>query len=221
MWIADWEKRTSDGYKDVPLFQDGVAQKLTLAQKQAFVRIFYHLRGHFHDFLWYLGNTAPNGDVKKTIIDNIMEEFGGGRRSHEMLYVDFAKRFDVDLNDELLNQTSYVPFAKAFNKKHMEFLVNHSWDHRVAAFAAYERLDNVDYQTLMQFAVNMGTEGESLQFFKVHTLVRHYDAARDRMGLPAIWEKNEQAVKDAFEFIGAHQNWMWRQLSEYVCLKIH
>ena len=122
----------------------------------------------------------------------------------------------MDLRDELINQTSYLDFAKEFNRRHIEFLVQNDWDHQVAAFAAYERLDNVDYMDLMKLAQNMGASDDSLLFFIVHSEVTHYETAKDRLSLENIWTNNSEAVQKGFSFIHEHQKKMWTDLSNLV-----
>lgn len=216
-FLADWDEKAEVSNASIALFDNELAKGLSENQKQAFVRCFYHLRGHFHDFLWYLGNTAETAEDKKVIVANIMEEFGGGRLSHEMLYFRFAKEFGVDIErEEVVQEKTNLEFARHFNKGHIEWLVEHRWEQRVAMFAAYERLDNIDYSTLMEFAQNIGTSGEGLEFFRVHTKVQHFEAAYQRMGLQEMWKSDSSSVVDAFEFIREHQGEMWRSLSDYV-----
>src|SRR3989344_3782020 len=159
-----------------------------------------------------MANHAPDAKAKRVILDNIEEEFGSNRKSHEQLYFDFANSFGVDLIDEVVNQTSYVPFAREFNRKHLEYLANSDWDGKVIAFAAYERLDNVDYADLLSLAKNIGATKEALTFFTVHAQVQHYEMARDKFSLENLWVKEAEKVKEGFNFIAAHQNQMWKDL---------
>lgn len=48
-------------------------------------------------------------------------------------------------------------------------------------------------------------------FFKVHINVKHFDTTVDE--LKDIWEKNAQAVKEAFNFIAEHQIQLWEDLT--------
>lgn len=216
-FLLKWDEEVVGLSSEVRLFNPDVASSLSLSQKQKFIKVFYHLRGHFHDFLWYMGNTAEKAEDKKVIVANIMEEFGGGRKSHEQLYFDFAKSFGVDIErEEIINEESHLDFAKKFNKEHIKWLVSHDWYSRVSAFAAYERLDNIDYHNLIEFAKCIGAKGDALEFFEVHTKVQHFEAAQDRMGLEEIWKTDSSLVIEAFEFIKNHQSDMWRRLSEEV-----
>ena len=67
-----------------------------------------------------------------------------------------------------------------------------------------------------KLAKNMGVKESALLFFEVHSKVQHYDMASESLDLKHIWDKNPEKVSEAFRFIGDHQNWMWRNLSECV-----
>jgi hypothetical protein len=82
--------------KQIALFDPKKSSLLSLEQKQLFCKVFYHLRGHFHDFLWVMGNFLPNEGLKQIVLTNISEEFGM-RCSHEQLYVRFAEALGVDM----------------------------------------------------------------------------------------------------------------------------
>src|SRR3989338_2094303 len=180
----DWEQK--EAHSKIEMFDPDKVRAWTNTQKQYFVKVFYHLRGHFHDFLWFMANHSPDNNGKQTVIDNITEEFGGNGKLHEQLYFEFGKALGVDLMDEVLNQTTYSPFAMEFNRKHLEWLAQEDWDGKVVAFAAYERLDNFDYADLLKLAKALGLTGKALLFFEVHTKVRHYEMANEHLGLEKI-----------------------------------
>ncbi|MSO14525.1 iron-containing redox enzyme family protein [Rickettsiales endosymbiont of Trichoplax sp. H2] len=200
----------SDKVKKLPLFDDDFTRSLTLKQKKLFIKIFYHARGKFHDFLWYVGSNTQNAKVKKIVIQNISEEFNGSAASHEEMYMHFANYFNVDLTKEFSINKYYIKSVQDFNNNHIDYLVNHSDDYRIAAFSAYEKLDNVDYPFLLKFASNIGAQGRALIFFKVHAVVEHFESTRDV--LENIWEKNSYAVKKSFEFITNNQIFLWNSL---------
>lgn len=184
-------------------------------QKKIFAATFYHLRGHFINFLWYLANFASNEQTKKIILDNIHEEIGiGNCFSHEKLYERFAKECGVDIHDEIVHETNYLPFAKNFNKSHMQWLATHGELERIAAFAAYERLDNVDYPYLTQMAESLNLSAHALTFFRVHTHVEHFESTLELI-LP-IWEKSPDILINSFHFIYTNQLQMWNNLSNYI-----
>lgn len=196
----------------IPLFADSI--QFNLQQLQLFIRLFYHIRGHFHDFLWYLLNHAPNKKIKQIIIDNIAEEAGGDRLSHEQLYFVFGQEYQIDLTKESLEKTYYLPFIQSFNKAHLEWLIEHDWQHGLCAYSAYERLDNLDYQALYQLAKQQGTSEQGLTFFKVHKQVKHFEQTLDEV--LELWLADPMVVKEAYKFIYKTQLLMWRQLSDYV-----
>ncbi len=214
-FLTSWDERNLAAHCEIDLFQPEKSGQLTREQRIYFAKIFYHARGHFHDFLWFMGSHAPNHAQKKKIIDNITEEFGGSR-SHEELYIDFATSLGADLTRELVQGENYLPWLRDFNRGHLEYLQAHDWDGRLAAFLAYERLDNVDYQDLLRLVESFGvTDPNGLMFFKVHSLVHHFDMA-NKGDLERIWAARPDVVTDAFDFIAEHQNRMWRRLSEEV-----
>lgn len=200
----------SDKVRKLPLFADDFARCLTLKQKKLFIKIFYHARGKFHDFLWYVGSNTQNAKVKKIVIQNIAEEFNGSAASHEEMYMYFANYFNVNLTKEFLKNKYYIKSVRDFNNNHINYLVNHNDDHRISAFSAYEKLDNIDYPFLLKFASNMGAKGKALIFFKIHAAVEHFESTRGM--LDSIWKKNSDAVKKSFEFITNNQLFLWNSL---------
>lgn len=200
----------------IPLFKPQNTGAWNKEQKKTFASVFYHLRGHFINFIWYIANFSKSEQIKKIILDNIHEELGvGACFSHEMLYERFAKECDVNIHDEIINETNYVPFARNFNKSHMQWLSIHDEDERISAFAAYERLDNLDYPHLEKLADSIHLTPHAKTFFRVHTHVTHFDSTLDLI-LP-LWEKNPDKVVKSFDYIYTHQQQMWNNLSHYMC----
>lgn len=198
--------------KKIALFTSA-SHSLSKEQKKVFVKVFYHLRGHFHEFLWILGNFAPNPELKSIVVKNIEEEFGL-RCSHEELYIRFANALEVDIIKEIVDEEHYLPFANDFNYGHKKWLMEHSWNSKMCAFAAYERLDNVDYPNLFDFAKGFNISESALAFFRVHTAVTHFENTEAQIA--QIWHEDKMCVINAFYFIYGHQLQMWRQLSEIV-----
>lgn len=215
VFLKSWDETYKQKAALIPLFMDTATSKWNSEQKRFFVKIFYHVRGHFHDFLWHMGNHAESKRAKEIILHNIMEEFGGHAQSHEKLYIDFAKSLGAhDINDEILNQQNNLSFIQKFNYGHIEWLMNHKWDDNLSLFSAYERLDNVDYTNLMKLIKSLGVPEKDSVFFKVHMGVKHFEATETN--LLEIWIKNKQIVIDAFKFIASHQLQMWENLSNVV-----
>ena len=117
--------------------------------------------------------------LKKVVLQNISEEFNGSAASHEEMYMHFANQFDVDLSKEFFENKYYIKSIRDFNDNHISYLVNNDDNHRIAALSAYEKLDNIDYPFLLEFASQMGAKGKALIFFKVHALVEHFDATKE------------------------------------------
>lgn len=197
------------------LFNREKTVKWTHEQKKYFAAIFYHIRGHFINFMWYLANFAPDEQTKSIVMQNIHEELGQSSKfSHEKLYERFATECGVNIHDEIVNETHYLPFAQRFNKEHLRWLTEHDADERLAAFAAYERLDNIDYPYLTEFANSLEVSQHALTFFRVHTQVEHFESTIEQL-LP-IWQASNTKVKESFNFIYSHQYQMWQQLSDTV-----
>ena len=213
-FVNQWSQSYQNEMKKIPLFNTAKTQQWTQEQKSYFAKVFYHARGHFHDFLWYMGNIAPDKTSKNIILQNLSEEFGGSGRSHETLYFNFAKSLNLDLRDEFVKQTHYLNFVREFNYGHLQWLAEHDWDSCLSTFAAYEKLDNVDYQYLFLLAKNLGVEGDGLLFFAVHKQVQHFETTLEP--LIRIWSSNRQKVEEAFDFISTHQLQMWQNLSQEI-----
>ena len=212
-WDIDYKRKT----KELSLFNQSIIRKWNDKQKQLFVRLLYHQRGHFGDVLWYMGNFAPNAKAKEIILSNIRDEFGRNAPSHEQLYLDFAKCLGVDLTYELLEETYYLPFLREYNQGHLRWLRDHDWEHRLAAFAAIERLDNLDYTALRDVALCLDVENKGLIFFNVHIYVKHYEEAAN-LDFLTLWHENNSLVRNVFAFIGDYQIDIWRKLSDNINL---
>lgn len=213
-FIRDWTRQYTAEMDSVKLFDIKWTQSWTFEQKAFFVRAFYHIRGHCNDFFWFVANHTEDVRVKNVILENTDEEYGKERRSHEQLFLKFAEEFGFDLRDELVNETTNLPFIKGFNKGHIEWLATHEAAYQFAAFSAYEKLDNPDYNCLYNLATSISKNKSSLLFFDVHRYVEHFEATSEV--LQEIWNKDYTIVRDAFEFIGNHQLKMWRELGESV-----
>jgi len=213
-FIVLWDKEYLDKLKKIPLFQTDLTSQWNESQKASFAKIFYHLRGHFHDFLWYVGNHAEDKETKDVILKNIAEELNGSARSHEQLYMDFSASLGVDNSKAFLDSTNYLPFAKEFNHSHMKWLHENSADHRFCALSAYERLDNTDYMHLLELVKSLNVDRKGQIFFKIHSVVEHFAPTYEK--LKDIWHNSENIVKDSFTFIGYTQLNMWNNLSEVI-----
>jgi len=162
-----------------------------------------------------LGNFAPDAHSKEVILQNIQEEFGRHAPSHEKLYLDFAKGHGVDLTYELIEERWYLPFLREFNRGILQWLRDNDWDHRIVAFAAIERLDNLDYPALKDVAISFGTPNQALVFFNVHVHVKHYEEIEESI-VGQLWVKKELLFKEVFNFVGSYQVEVWKKISDYV-----
>ncbi|MCI5055149.1 MAG: iron-containing redox enzyme family protein [Flavobacteriales bacterium] len=207
-FLKNWDDEYEKSVINIDLFNPGLVSQLSEFQKQYFVKVFYHSRGHFSDLLWYLGNFAPDKEAKDIILHNISEEFNGDYQSHEQLYLDYARSVGVDLKNEFLENTYYTREMYEFNRSHLEWASQHDWDHCFSAFSAYERLDAIDYTFLSSI------QSEEHVFFKIHRKAKHFEKTCGV--LERIWERNSQAVEKAFSFIAKKQAAMWIDLSDSV-----
>lgn len=222
--LNDFLHSTDLNYKKslalIPLFNPEMTGTWDKQQKKYFASIFYHLRGHFINFVWYIANFCNDEHTKTIILNNMYEELGVDQRfSHESLYERFAIACGADIHDEIINETHYLPFAREFNKTHLEWLSKHDNEERIAAFAAYERLDNLDYPCLTEMALSLQLSPHEVTFFKIHTHVHHFDSTL-KLIIP-IWEKNPAKIVSASEFIYSHQYKMWQALSDRIFSRIN
>lgn len=212
-FLKNWDKNYQSKIEKIPVFNSANTTQLSLSKKQLFVTMLYHQRGHFGEVLWYLGNVAPNPQAKKMILDNIQDEFGNHGPSHEKLYLMFAKSLGIDLSNEALEEKFYLPFLREYNQGHLWWLRKHSWDHNLAAFAALERLDNVDYIFLKSVAESFQVKSTDLVFFNAHIHVKHYENMVDE-NFMKLWKEKSGLVKECFDFIGNYQLEIWKKISD-------
>ena len=207
-FLKNWDFNYTSQISKIDLFNPTITAQYRDEQIKYFVKIFYHSRGHFKDFLWHLGNHAPNKVLKDIILKNIEEEFNGDYISHEQMYIDFAKQMGVNLTNVILNEEYYLPTIREFNNNHIRWLYQKPWDTQFAAFSAYERLDKTDYEALTAIFPK-----EHI-FFTTHRKAEHFEKTYNE--LFTIWEKDWQDVSIAFDFIAKTQVKMWKDLSDAV-----
>ena len=210
-FLSGWQLKYQEALSGIELFDRSVKRTWLNEEKIHFVKMLYHVRGHFHDFLWHLGSHAPNEKIKNIVLSNIAEEFSEDGLSHEQLYLNFAKSVGCDLNQEIILGENYFPAIKRFNQGHIKWLLEHDWKQNFAAFSAYEKLDNIDYPYLIDIAKIFDTQAKDLAFFKVHIHVKHFEATFDL--LCDIWRENTNTVIESFDFIAEHQIAMWQNFS--------
>lgn len=214
-FLLQWDQDYLKAIENLPLFDPQQTSQWTLEQRQFFVRTFYHVRGHFHNFLWHLGNFAPDKATKEIILHNIEEEFGSDGCSHEQLYFKFAQSLGVDnLLEEGITKKHDLPFIKKFNQEHLVWLNNHDWEVNMATFAAYERLDNIDYAKLVAIMESFDNAKQNNLFFYIHTQVKHFEPLLAI--ILNIWQNNSEKIRYGFNFIKNNQLKMWKNLSEAI-----
>lgn len=214
-FLVDWDNNYQKKISNIDIFNYSLTKNWNKEQCQFFIKILYHIRGHFDSFLWYMGNFAPNNKTKQMILKNVHDEFGMNGLSHEQLYFQFANYFDVDLTYELIEETFYSNFAKEYIKNQLLWLRNNDWDHRLAAFAAIERLDNVDYLNLRNIAKSIGANGKALTFFNVHISADHFEGIL-LAAFQDLWQEKPLIAQEVFNFISDFQTSMWKNLSDEI-----
>jgi hypothetical protein len=213
-FLEGWDREYNRKTQQIALFQPELTSNWSEKQKHLFASVFYHIRGRFHDFLWYVGSHADDKETKDIILKNIAEEFNGSARSHEQLYIDFASSVGADVKNFLVDDKYYMQFAKRFNENHLKWLNEHNPDYQFAALSAYERLDNIDYTLLHILAKSLNVSNRGQIFFKVHSVVEHFGPTYNK--LVDIWEESRSIVEESFAFIGDNQLEMWKNLSEII-----
>lgn len=213
-YIQNWSGNYETQFQALGIFNFQIINNWDKIQIETFILQFYHVRGHFYKMLWFLGSTAPNLEYKKIILENIEEEFGGKSVSHEQLYFKFAKEFEVNIIEEILNPKFNVRFIQDFNQNHLKFVLKQPWPAVWSAVCAYEALDNIDYKNLYTLAQTIGTSKSGLGFFRIHMVAQHFEHAS--ILLQEIWDKDQNAVKVAFEFIAENQLEMFVELDRQV-----
>ncbi len=212
-YISEWVNNHKEQSSKLRIFNPEFIQSFDPLQKQRFVLTFYHLRGSFYRFLWYIGSISPSKAYKDVILKNISEEFGH-TLSHEDWYLEFANDFGVDIKSEILKPKHNFDWVQGFNDSHLEYILKQDFELAWSAFGAYEKLDNADYDNLYNLAVNLGSSKKGLVFFDIHRNVEHYESIDPLLQI--IWDKNPAIVQKGFEFIGDHQLKMWANLGEYL-----
>jgi hypothetical protein len=216
-YIKNWQKNYKESLEDIELFKFGAGLEMNSRQKRLFVKLFYHARGHFSDFLWIVANNTASYRVRLLVLENIKDELGCVQRGdlpHEQLFLQFANTFDKSIRKEILNQEYYVDFLKDFNEFHRKTLQSATPEEQWALFSAYELLDTVDYEALYTLAKDMGSSKKELIFFDVHRQGDHFTSTYK--ALLIIWEKDQKVVRKAFSIIEKSQLAMWRRLSDEV-----
>ncbi|ELR97577.1 iron-containing redox enzyme family protein [Gloeocapsa sp. PCC 73106] len=215
-FLNEWDKTYLNSLKNIPIFNSKTTQNWTEDQQRLFIKLLYHVRSHFGEFLWHLGNFAPNVQMKEMILENIRDEWGKDGPSHEQIYLNLAHQMGVDLTYECVEQENYLPFLREYNQSQIRALIEHDWQHKLVGFAVGERLDKTDYECLRDIFRNFGLTETQLVFFNKHIASDHFEGAI-AMALQEIWLSDSKLVINVFKKVGAFQTLMWQNLSQTVC----
>ena len=213
-YVKTWAAEYTLKVQNLKLFQIENTKSWNQKQIHNFILQLYHFRGHFFKMLWFAGSLAPNLEYKKIILENIGEEFGGRSTSHEQLYFRFTREFNIDINEEILNPKYNLAYLQNYNHNHLDYFLNKPWENVWSAFCAFEALDNIDYSNTYETAKSFGTSKSGLGFFRIHMVAQHFEHASKL--LQEIWDKDQNAVKVAFEFIAENQLQMFKELDQQI-----
>ena len=176
-FLAAWDEDYLRGIWLGPMFVPGVASAWSREQRDHFIRVFFHIRGHFGEVLWALGNAAPDSRCKEIVLDNMRDELGGDRSPHERLYLELARALGCDLKTEYVDQQDHLPFARLYNDLQLRAVATQDWRASIVGFAAGERLDNIDYPALRPIFASFGLSSRHLVFFDAHSHAEHFAGA--------------------------------------------
>jgi nucleoside-diphosphate-sugar epimerase len=215
-FLAAWDEDYRRGIRSIPMFAPGVAGAWSTQQRHHFIRVFFHIRGHFGEVLWALGNAVPDSRLKEIVLDNMRDELGGDGPAHERLYQELARALGCDLKTEYVEQQYYLPFARLYNDVQLHAIATQEWRCSVVGFAAGERLDNIDYPALRTIFESFGLTSPQLVFFDTHSHAEHFAGALAEQ-VRAIWAGDPGVVQAAFDQVRQLQLAMWQELSDTVC----
>lgn len=216
LFLLQWDECYQAILQKNPLFQTNKTAAWSMEQKKLLVGYLYHIRGHFHDLLWEMGNSAPTAKFKEMIIDNIRDEFGGNGLSHEKLYYLFAEHFNLDLRLELLDNHYYADFIKNCQDTVLRWFKDANWNYKLSAFVAIERLDNIDYANLLGLARSLDqlTPREEA-FFLIHINAAHFSDEMKKE-LLKIWMTNRSTVEEGFAMVSQLYTSIWQTLYDHI-----
>jgi hypothetical protein len=177
-----------------------------------FAEAFYFCRVGFVRLNFILGaRCADDERLWVGLARNLWEEAGGGATPpHNTLYRRFLN-FSTKTPESALKSP---PFATSFDQQWETFVRSADVLDALVAFAVYEALDAPDYQMLHDALLNRVPDAQ-LEFFKVHTDVRHVELFDDALALVSPTRIDSSAAQ-AMEFVVGLQERMWRGLLEYV-----
>ena len=108
-FLAAWDDDYLHAIRSIPMFVSGLASTWSQEQRHHFIRVFFHIRGHFGEVLWALGNAAPDSRFKEIVLDNMRDELGGDGSAHSRLYQELARTLGCYLKTEYVAQPYYLP----------------------------------------------------------------------------------------------------------------
>lgn len=217
-FLKEIDERQKSAYGKIPLFDKAQTDTWTEKQKPWFVKVFYHTRGHFDRLLWTRLMNSKTEEDKQKILTYMAEEAGleDGKSylPHEQLFERFAKSMGVALTPEVTEREGFLPFVHDFNFNLISYFKTDDQSMGEILFMAYERLDNLDYESMYNVARALGVSGDALEFFEVHKDAKHFDKTSGN--IQKLWNEDPEKVKRGFETIYANQLKMWQGLSDSV-----
>jgi hypothetical protein len=176
-----------------------------------FVEAFYFCRVGFVRANFILGARCPNDERYWIgLARNLYEEAGGGETpAHNALYRRLIHRYAGKPEGELRPPH----FAEKFDQAWIKLASDAPIIEALVGFAVYEALDAPDYQMLYRALKPNIQDTKTLEFFAIHTEVRHVELFDDALGLagadPMILERAGARVLNL-------QEQMWAELVHYL-----
>ncbi len=178
----------------------------------AFAEAFYFCRVGFVRLNFILGERCASDErLWVGLARNLWEEAGAGSTPpHNELYRRFLEHSTVRPESELVAPA----FAEHFDRRWESFVRDADILDALFAFAVYEALDAPDYQMLFH-ALSGNVQPKPLEFFKVHTEVRHVELFDEAL---AVVPKSRQStvISQAMNFVIPLQKGMWLGLLKHM-----
>lgn len=183
---------------------------------RAFAAAFYFIRSNFvrHNFI--LGSRLDRHErMWAPIVKNLVEELGGAegtQPTHNELYRRFLESFG-------LNEAELAPdpFAVSFDEMWTSFVRDAEIKEALLALGVYELLDGPDYSFMRdELRAGKATSECALEFFEVHSEVRHFEMFEDAFEDIFADEASLEKLRRATVFVLETQKTMWQHLASHL-----
>ncbi len=175
-----------------------------------FAKLFHPIRYSFVHVNFIVGARQEMHEIFWAgLARNLYEEAGGGITSaHNELYRNFLRSIGLQ-TDHAIRE---VGFSRQFNRSWRRFARHEPVDRAVLAVAIYEILDRPDYISLYKGLSGINPKWD-LEFFKIHSLVEHFDMFSEFVEWYFDHKETAQADFDQVaDFVLGTQKQMWSGL---------